>query len=749
MPYALLCGVCNASRPDLISPRTIPHEPNAPQIFFGRDTELTQIVHMVLTGITSRPARIAILGPGGYGKTTLANAVLTHDHIREHFGDACHFVTCESIFSTDALLLELGRTLCVLDGPPHALWSRIRIALSSRDSILCLDNFESPWDQSSELKHSVEELLSRITVLHHVTLLITMRGAERPARTHWSQPFLEPLDTFGQTAAEQVWQVVAGNYDEYAAKLTAAVDYVPLAIDLLAHLAQMRPPMLLWEEWNSKWTKVIHMGQMHRLSNLEYSIQLSIDCQRMTANPNSKSLLGLLSMLPDGLHIKQLKQFQGMLLDVDITSCLWTLQQCSLIKLTEERYQLHPIVRHVSSNQSLMMMVHKTIVKDFYINLASKSYDPSPEIRREILLEVNNIKAVLLDLLQSNYKDQSKLIDAAVNFTWFQIRIGNHSDKLMSQAVHFLQESQGPIGLLIRCLSIWGVVYKEARKVELAEEKLREAERLCQSSIHLNSHSHGEILRWLGSTYSLQDAINEAMACYQSSLKILKRTHDIVGQGFLLSTLGNIYDRLGQWDEAIASQENAIQLHKHLNYNQNSYRILGNAHLSLGETYIRQNRLIEVEAKIQKALEFYKPLKSIKGQGDCYLSLGKLYLKLKQPDKAIMACQMALEFHVAVNDPLSQGDDYCELGNSYLFLGKLDEAESSYMTALELHKEVKSLWGQGNVFYGLGRVFLERQELEKARGMFEKAMGFHHQSQDKLAEQDDQKNLQKLVTQKE
>ena len=148
------------------------------------------------------------------------------------------------------------------------------------------------------------------------------RGVEWPAQTHWSQPFLEPLDTFGQTAAEQVWQAIAGNYDEYAVKLTTAVDYVPLAVDILAHLSQMTPPMLLWEEWNSKQTKVIQMGQMHRLSNLEYSIQLSIDCQRMTANPSAKSLLGVLSMLPDGLHIKQLKQFQGMLFDVNITLCL-------------------------------------------------------------------------------------------------------------------------------------------------------------------------------------------------------------------------------------------------------------------------------------------------------------------------------------------------------------------------------------------------------------------------------------------
>ncbi len=114
---------------------------------------------MVFSDIASRPARIAILGPSGYGKTTLANAVLTHRRIREQFGDARHFVTCEPIFSSEALLIELGKMLDVLGGAPSALWLCICTTLSARESILCLDNFESPWDQSVEIKHSVEEFL--------------------------------------------------------------------------------------------------------------------------------------------------------------------------------------------------------------------------------------------------------------------------------------------------------------------------------------------------------------------------------------------------------------------------------------------------------------------------------------------------------------------------------------------------------------------------------------------------------------
>src|SRR5258708_1606261 len=126
--------------------------PTKPQIFFGRDTELAQIVQMITAGIGSRPARIAILGPGGYGKTTLAHAVLTADIIQEHFGDARYFVPCESITSSGALLTELGKTLDVMKGSSDTLWTRIQAALSFKDSIICLDNFEYPWDQHVETR---------------------------------------------------------------------------------------------------------------------------------------------------------------------------------------------------------------------------------------------------------------------------------------------------------------------------------------------------------------------------------------------------------------------------------------------------------------------------------------------------------------------------------------------------------------------------------------------------------------------
>lgn len=89
--------------------------------------EFAQIIEMIFTNIGSRPARITMLGPGGYGKTPLADAALTHPRVREHYGDARYYmVTCESLLYSGALLTELEKTLGVLKAGSDSLWSRIR-----------------------------------------------------------------------------------------------------------------------------------------------------------------------------------------------------------------------------------------------------------------------------------------------------------------------------------------------------------------------------------------------------------------------------------------------------------------------------------------------------------------------------------------------------------------------------------------------------------------------------------------------
>jgi len=488
------------SSPDSVGSYTSPmtSKPSAPEIFFGREAELAQIMGTIFSNIESCPAHIAILGPGGYGKTTLANAVLNHGRVVKHFGDARYFVACETASTSGALLIELARALGILEGSDTS-WSHVLALLNAKESILCLDNFESPWDQANDIKTSVEELLLRIAEIHCVTLLITMRGTERPARVNWTQPTLALLKALDHYAAKLAWNHIANNYDSFAEKLLKAVDHVPLAVNLLAHLAQAISPSSLWEEWNKKHTELIKTDQFHRLSNLDLSIWPSLNSSRMRSNLSAQNFLGILSVLPDGIHIKQLDRFKKIFNDIDIFSSLKVLQNCSLIYTIGERYKTHPIIYHFCNNQKFLLQRHEVALTDFYLGLASHNiYEIGSNNSEEMVLEFINTKFILTKLLQSNYKAQSILIKAILSFLTFCISIGDYSENLICDAIKFIQQYDTATSLLIMCYQYWGKLLYHIYDIENARLKLEEAEKLCLSDVNTEKILYANVIMDLG-----------------------------------------------------------------------------------------------------------------------------------------------------------------------------------------------------------------------------------------------------------
>ncbi|KAH9024868.1 hypothetical protein EDB85DRAFT_1985586 [Lactarius pseudohatsudake] len=265
--------------------------PSAPQTFFGRDAELAQIIEMIFANTASRPARIAILGPGGYGKTKLADAVLDHPRVREHYRDARYKVICEPLRSSADLLIQLAKTLGVSKEDSDFLWSRIRRSLIVEDCVICFDNFESPWDQSGDIKASVEDLLSKITDLHHVTVIITMRGTESPARTQWTQPTLAPLKAIDSDAVDLIMTRIKTSLSilKDTSSLASKVPCVSQIAGMLLYAIQLHGEVRQFkEEWEVVANKladvaniVIKFGRSYEMHELgeEDLVNLQIDLQ--------------------------------------------------------------------------------------------------------------------------------------------------------------------------------------------------------------------------------------------------------------------------------------------------------------------------------------------------------------------------------------------------------------------------------------------------------------------------------------
>ncbi|KAJ7864351.1 P-loop containing nucleoside triphosphate hydrolase protein, partial [Mycena leptocephala] len=310
--------------------------PSEPKIFYGRESELADILNLFSQGTP----RIAILGAGGMGKTTLARVVVHHTEVAAKYKQHRFFVGCDSAANKVELAAHIGAHLGLKPGNDLTR-PVLHYFSSSPPSLLILDNLDTLWEPA-ESQGDIEEFLSLLTDVHHLALIITMRGAERPAKVKWTRPFLLPLKQLTLEAARKTFLDIADdNHDTEAVdKVLHLTDNMPLAINLLAHLVDSEGCSSVLSRWEQEKTSLISDGH-DKGSNLDLSISLSLTSPRLTSWPHSQKLLSLLSILPDGLSDVELLQSK---LPIDeILGCKAVLIRTALA-YSDEQMQLKALV---------------------------------------------------------------------------------------------------------------------------------------------------------------------------------------------------------------------------------------------------------------------------------------------------------------------------------------------------------------------------------------------------------------------
>ncbi|KAJ7478196.1 hypothetical protein FB451DRAFT_182425 [Mycena latifolia] len=404
--------------------------PAKPQVFHGREAELKHLMKLV----EQSPARIAILGAGGMGKSSLAKTALHHPDVVARYNQ-CFFVAVESATNSIELAALIGSNIGLKPGKDLTK-PVVQYFKQSTCVLLILDNMETPWEPMNS-RRAVEEFLSLLTDIPHLTLIITMRGTERPAQVRWTRPFLVPLKPLTEDAAHQTFLDIADDvHDSHdIARLLRLTDYMPLAVNLMAHLVDYEGCPNVLARWETEKTSLISHG-WDKQSSLDVSIAISLSNPRMTSCPSAQELLRLLSILPDG--ISDLELIQSDLQIQDVLRSKSTLLGTSLAYMDgKQRLKaLVPIREYMQSVHPPTIILVRPLFRHFHSILALYSKYQGVERATtvsQLTLNLGNIYQVLYHGLNIDNPDIQNSILCTILFNSFRRLTGHSRTTLMDR----------------------------------------------------------------------------------------------------------------------------------------------------------------------------------------------------------------------------------------------------------------------------------------------------------------------------
>ncbi|KAJ7037320.1 hypothetical protein C8F04DRAFT_1180726 [Mycena alexandri] len=529
--------------------------PAEPKIFYGRDSELTNILKLFSQGTP----KIAILGAGGMGKTTLARIVLHHDTIVTKYHRNRFFIACDTVSNKVELAGLIGAHLGMKPGKDltqAVLWH----FSDALPSLLILDNLETSWEPI-ESRKDIEEFLSLLTDITSLALMVTMRGAERPAKVQWTQPFISPLQPLAQDAAQKMFIDIADDKHsiEEVDQVLHLTNNMPLSISLLAHLADMEGCSQILSRWETEKTALISEGH-DKKSNLELSILLSLSSPRITSMPHSQDLLALLSILPDGLSDVELKQAKFPI--KDIFSCKAALLRTALAYTDDHKRVkvLVPVREYMRKLSPPTDQMIKPLFKHFHELIKSYKTGFGKEsgifpIAR-ITSNYTNIQNILRYNLWSEHPELANNIYCTCDFNHFSLRSGRGATPLLEDITSLLPSIDDHrlrvtfISELLSSLRDRPISDPEM----LITQGLGHLEHVDDPEIESRFHSR------LGFYYSEQNRDTpKAIKHCQTSLSLARASGDHRGQCVILERLSSIEWLHGNY---LAGQAYAQELQK-------------------------------------------------------------------------------------------------------------------------------------------------------------------------------------------
>ena len=560
---------------------------------------------------------MALIGPGGIGKTSIALTVLHHDRIRERFGDNRRFIRCDQFPASRAhFLSRLSKAVGSGAENPEDLIP-LRPLLSSGRMILFLDNAESVLDPRGTNAQEIYAVVEELGQFGNICLCITSRVSTVPPDCKRVE-----IPTLSLDAACHTFYRI---YDSHGPSnqvdnILEQLDFHPLSITLLATVAHHSKWGIdrLTKEWEAQRTGMLHT--QHNKS-LAATIELSLTSPMFQElGPDARDLLGVVAFFPQGVDENNLDWLFPNIPDrtnvFDIFCILsLTYRSNGFIRM------LAPLRDHLSPKDPISSPVLRA-TKDYYFRrLSIDVYPGKPgyEEARWITSEDVNVEH-LLDVFTSADPNSVDIWAACGNFMehlfWHKSRLvvlgqkieglpDHHPSKpqclfqlssLFSSVGNYVEQKR----LLVHTLKIWRergndlqvaltllLLAEPNRAADLWEEGVEQVKEAFEIFKRLG-HTTGQAdsLRFLASLLENGNQPNAAEEAALQAIDLLREKDEQFRLCVCHRALGTIYLSSGKTEEAINHLETALEIASSFNWHSQLFSI----HYTLATQFLNEGR---------------------------------------------------------------------------------------------------------------------------------------------------------------
>ena len=638
--------------------------PPPPRTIFGRDEKIREIV-----SLAEDLSPIALIGPGGIGKTSIALTVLHHDRIKKRFGDNRRFIRCDQFPASRTHLLN--RLSQVIGAGIETLedLTPLQPFLSSGEMILFLDNAETIFNPRGPNAQEIYAVVEELSQFNNLCLCITSRISTVPLDCKRLD-----IPKLSMAAAHNTFYRIYDSNEpsKVVSDILEQLDFHPLSITLLATVAHRN-------KWDAnQLSKKLGSQRMNILrtrhnTSLATTIKISLASPMFQElGPNARELLGVTAFFPQGIDEKNLEW-----LFPAISNRTKAFNSFCALSLTYRSdgfiMMLAPLRDHLRPKASSPLL---RATRDHYFSRLSVPVDPDKpgfEKTRWIVSEDVNIEH-LLDVFTSADVDSFKVWDTCACFMehlyWHKKRLVVLGPRIEGLPDNHHSKPQ--------CLLRLSRLYNSVGNCVEQKRLLAHALKLWRE--RGDDYQVAGTLRIISNANRLLGYNAEGIEQAREALDICQRLDDTLGQAQSRQILAQLLYHNKQLNAAEEAVLWAIDI-----FGENNQFEICQCHILLGD-------ICRSRGEVAKALKHFEIALEIASSNWheqlfwIYHSLAELFLGEKRFDDARAHIEHARSH--AINSPRNMARTMHLEARVWYKNGRFEEARSQAMRALDAYEKL-------------------------------------------------------------